>query len=298
MTQIELLYLLVQAEVLEPVFVDVETAARMVRPYTWLLDRIGAEGIKLTSAGYLPPAHVEAAAAELGLADEWIGSYNRENQTLPVLELRESAMRLGLLRKFRGRLVATPSGRVSRGDPVALWWHLAEKVPPQQAARPERHAGILLLAAVAQGGEGDPFEFVARMLYVAGWSNRDGTELSRLDARGAARETNVILRRLGAFADPRPGPGLERPTQDGVLFARAALRTWSPGSPPNTKAHLFRTIRSSMRRYSRAKYQAHPGSRRATRPLTIPPGGAESDRRRHGPRRRTYPRRRGHQSRW
>jgi hypothetical protein len=26
----------------------------MVRPYTWLLDRIGDHGIKLTGAGYLP----------------------------------------------------------------------------------------------------------------------------------------------------------------------------------------------------------------------------------------------------
>jgi hypothetical protein len=58
----------------------------MVRPYAWLLDRVGAEGIKLTSAGYLPPVHVEAAVAELGLAEEWYGSFNREAQTLPVLE--------------------------------------------------------------------------------------------------------------------------------------------------------------------------------------------------------------------
>jgi hypothetical protein len=225
-TQIELLYLLTQAEVLEPVLVDAGTAARMVRPYAWLLERVGTEGIVLTSAGYLPPAHVQAATAELGLADEWYGSFNRESQTLPVLELRESAMRLGLLRKYRGRLVATHRGRAIRTDPAALWWHLAESVPPRQAARHERHAGILLLAAVAQRGEGDPFEFVARMLGVAGWFNLDGTELSRWDARGAARETNVLLHRLGAFADERPGPSPERPTQDGALFARAALRTW------------------------------------------------------------------------
>jgi hypothetical protein len=45
--------------------VDADTAARMVRPYAWLLDRVGADGIRLTGAGYLPPAHVEAAATEL-----------------------------------------------------------------------------------------------------------------------------------------------------------------------------------------------------------------------------------------
>lgn len=42
----------------------------MVRPYAWFLDRAGTEGIQLTSAGYLPPPVVEAAVAELGLAEE------------------------------------------------------------------------------------------------------------------------------------------------------------------------------------------------------------------------------------
>jgi hypothetical protein len=58
------------------VLVDAETAARMVRPYSWFLDRVGAEGIKLTSAGYLPPADVEAAVAELGLALELARNVN------------------------------------------------------------------------------------------------------------------------------------------------------------------------------------------------------------------------------
>lgn len=34
--------------------------ADLVRPYTWLLDRVGDDGIKLTGAGYLPPVHVES----------------------------------------------------------------------------------------------------------------------------------------------------------------------------------------------------------------------------------------------
>ncbi len=83
------------------------TAARMVRPYAWVLDRVGDEGIRLTGAGYLPPAHVEAAATELGLLEDWIGKGNRESQTLPVLHLRETATKMGLLRKHRGMLLLT-----------------------------------------------------------------------------------------------------------------------------------------------------------------------------------------------
>jgi hypothetical protein len=71
------LYLLAGANILEPVLVDAGTAAGMVRPYWWFLDRVGPEGIKLTSAGYLPPADVEeAASAGLGLA----GGMDRQAQ--------------------------------------------------------------------------------------------------------------------------------------------------------------------------------------------------------------------------
>jgi len=45
------------------------------------------------------------AANKLGWARDWIGKANREDQTLPVLLLRESAQHLGLIRKIKGRLV-------------------------------------------------------------------------------------------------------------------------------------------------------------------------------------------------
>ena len=114
----------------------------MVRPYAWLLDRAGDERIRLTAAGYLPPAHVEAAATELGLLEDWIGKGNRESQTLPVLHLRETATKMGLLRKHRGMLLLTAAGRRLRTDPVSLWWHLAERMPPRSADRCETQAGL------------------------------------------------------------------------------------------------------------------------------------------------------------
>jgi hypothetical protein len=226
--QIEFLYLLAEAKILEPVLVDADTAARMVRPYAWFLDHVGTEGIKLTSVGYLSPADVEAVVAELGLEDEWIGKYNRESQTLPVLELRESAMRLGLLRKYKGTLLATPRGRNLRDDPVALWWHIAEQLPPAKLTRPQTHASLLLLAAVAVGSQAgaDPLEYVARMMYEAGWQRSDGTPLTKWDARDAAADTHPALVRLGALVRDWHGSVPDQPTADGATFARAALLTW------------------------------------------------------------------------
>ena len=53
-------------------------------------------------------------------------------QTLPVLHLRESATKMGLLRKQHGMLLATSRGRSLRGDPAGLWWHLADGCHPGQ----------------------------------------------------------------------------------------------------------------------------------------------------------------------
>lgn len=222
-----LLRLIADACLHEPVRVDADTAARMVHPYTWLLDRVGTDGIKLTAAGYLPPVHVEAAMNELDMWDEWVGKGNREEQTLPVLEFRESAQQAGLLRKYRGRLLVTPRGRAARTDPLALWWHLAERTPFTSKDTCDRQAGLLLLLAIAADTADDPNATVARFLDAIGWMYTDGTRLTDSYFQ-EARETRTVLWRLGALTNKQAIRGPVRPTPDGVSFARAALRTW-PG---------------------------------------------------------------------
>ena len=222
----ELRRLLDAADLDQPVLIDAGTAVRMVRPYSWLLGHVGAGGIRLTGAGYLPPAHVEAAVAELGLDEEWIGKGNREVQTAPVLHLRESATRMGLLRKHHGMLMTTSRGRALRDDPAGLWWHLAERMPPRSADRCEVQAGLLLLAAVAARFSGDLDGFVARQLGAIGWISGDGTSLTRSAAASAAWDTRTVLRRLGGFSSDRDSFRDGEPTPEGIAFARAALRSW------------------------------------------------------------------------
>jgi Plasmid pRiA4b ORF-3-like protein len=210
----------------QSVLVDATTASLMVRPYTWLLNRVGDDGIKLTGAGYLPPAHVEAAMTELGLGGEWIGKGNRENQTLPVLHLRESATAMGLLRKRHGTLLLASQARKLRGDPVALWWHLAKRMPPTSRDACETQAGLILLLALAAEAADDPDVITARLLGAIGWVNADGSELTELGANHASWVTMTVLRRLGAITDDGPSGSPVTPTAEGVAFARAALRTW------------------------------------------------------------------------
>jgi hypothetical protein len=118
--------------------VDAESASVAVHPYAWFTARIG----------YLPPAVVLETAAVLGLDREWIGAMNREDQTLPVAELRSTATSLGLVRKHRGVLSATAAGRRLTEDPVALWRHIAGRLPMGKPGV-EQDAALVLLLHVA-----------------------------------------------------------------------------------------------------------------------------------------------------
>jgi hypothetical protein len=194
----------------------------VVAPYRWLLETVG-DGVRLTQAGYLPPAFVTEAMAALGWQDDWPGTHNREVQTLPILELRESAQRCGLLRKNRGQLLVTRVGRSLVDDPVGLWWHLAGRLPDARSDA-ERDAGMLYLLTVAAGRSKDD-GLLAEGMSVLGWAQGGTREpLSPTSAFIAARDTWAMFRRLGLLGkrdrwdEPEPPP-----TPQGRTLARAAL---------------------------------------------------------------------------
>ncbi|MEU3307184.1 plasmid pRiA4b ORF-3 family protein [Nocardiopsis sp. NPDC006832] len=198
------------------------TVKEMVRPYSWLLEYVGDDGVKLTGAGYLPPARVREAAAVLGLEGRWLGRANRESRTLPVLNLRESAQKAGLLRKSKGRLLLTKAGQAVRDDPRAIWDHLAERMPPAPRAEVERWGCLLMFLFVATGSRDVPGD-VADILTVMGWRVGEGMPVDPMAARDAAYEAWVVLETLGGWTKGAFGSG-SAPTKRGVAFARAALR--------------------------------------------------------------------------
>jgi hypothetical protein len=205
---------------------DVEeaTATRMVRPFTVLLDTIG-DGVKLTAAGYLPPAVVQTVFDELDMSDEWIGKGNREDLTVPVLQLRETAQRLKLLRKYKGRLVPTTRGGTLAGDPIGLWWHLAASLPigGRDVSDAGWQAGVLLLALMAAGSTNNAEVTVAKLLTGLGWAVGDGQPIDRRTVTGLIAEDVHLLRQLGAFERDRRGGWPGTVTPDGIALSRAAL---------------------------------------------------------------------------
>jgi hypothetical protein len=181
------------ALLVEPAFVY-ENAVAAVVPYRWFLKRL-ADGVRLTQAQYLPPVVVSETMIALGWENEWIGKHNREDLTLPVLELRETAQRFGLLRKHRGHPLPTGAGRRLTDDPENLWWHLAERLPDARS-KPERHAGIAYLLLVAAGHPLDE-TLLAEAMAILGWIDPDTYQPpSARSAFAAARDTWAVFRRL------------------------------------------------------------------------------------------------------
>ena len=158
--------------------------------YRTLMDTIG-DGLTLTKAGYLPPGVVHELFDALGLAGQWVGRCTREDTTLPILLLRESATALGLLRKARGRLTVTAAGRKLADDPPALLRHIASRLP--LGANYEKDAGLLALLFAASGDDWYAgLDVAGAMMAWMGWRVDDGVDLGRATNEWASPTVDVL----------------------------------------------------------------------------------------------------------
>jgi len=202
-----------RARLEDPVDLDAARAAACVRPFAWLLDRVADEGVRLTSAGRLPPAVVREASDALGWGARWIGTMNREDHVPPAAHLREWATRTTLVRKYKGRLLLTRAGTAARRDPMVLLRHLAERLPRLASKGAGQEACVLLLADLAAGVEPARDELAARVavgLHLLGYAAQDRwSPPSASGAFGLVSEVWGLLGMLGLvedhFRDQVPG---------------------------------------------------------------------------------------------
>jgi hypothetical protein len=181
---------------------------RALHPFLWFLDRVGADGLPLTAAGYLKPVDVTAAAAVVPGGTEWIGARNREVETYPVLRCRELLQRLGLLRKYRGRLLLTKAGSAARGDPERLWQHLADRLPLGKDRDMDVPAGLMALVfAASEPARAVPLDLIADALTYLGWREAPADPISERSAQDAALDTLDVLDAMATgprgFLEPR-----------------------------------------------------------------------------------------------
>lgn len=214
-----------EARVTDSILLPVRAMTRMLGQVQWILRRVGADGIRLTKAGHLPPAVVVAASAELDW--DWSPGANRESNLLPLAELRAHLRSIGLLRVNRGMLLLTSRGRALVEAPRELWWHLARTIHVSRSPA-ERDAINLLLVLIARRGfdEADLFtQMLALGLETMGWVAPDGAQLSSHVAMALVAPKWRLLNQLGVFARTPNDYRHWTITPGGAAFARAALQT-------------------------------------------------------------------------
>ncbi len=175
-----------------------DEAERATERYRMLLRAVG-ESVKLTAAGYLQPRLVESVYSELDLDREWVGRGNREDQTLPVLSLRQSATAVGLLRKAKGTLSVTLAGRKLASDPRGMLDHIAARLPLGRDH--EQDAGLLGLLFVAAGQNWyDSRTRAAAVFTTLGW-RAERLDLAVFHAAGPTLD--VLDHLAGGHSDPQ-----------------------------------------------------------------------------------------------
>jgi hypothetical protein len=180
---------------------DTDEFDAAMRPVLWFLRRAKGEGIPLTSAGYLRPDDVQAAAEVVPGAKGWIGKKNRETQTIPVLQIREMLQSMGLLRKRNGRLLLTKAGERALMESGFLWGHIASRLIPAKPRFEQEASQVILLCALAPDGALDE-NLVAEAVDALGWKT-DGRPLFFHEIRRSTRVLDLLMNLAGEEFDKR-----------------------------------------------------------------------------------------------
>jgi len=211
--------------VLDAVAVDAVAAEKVVRPYRWLLARIGGDGLALTSAGFLPPAVVRACVDDLGWYESWMRQANREQGVPDVARLRESAESLRLVRKAKGRLTVVARAQKIADDPRALFDTVARMLLRQRMHDADRIASIVFVLGIADGTiatRKDAEDLVLGVLTEIGYADPSGNQFHRQWFWWLTERVRAVLMTAGLWG----GRGrFDAPPNDAVrMLARAALR--------------------------------------------------------------------------
>jgi hypothetical protein len=214
-----------RTQLLEPAPIETQSAAELVRPYLWLLDRIGVDGMQLTDAGWMPPAAVLEGMTTLGWRQPWYGQANREESAPPIRMLRESAEGMRLIRKVKGRLQLVARTRRLVADPEALCRQVAWMLLRQRMTEGQAIAGTLLALGIADASistRDSATYTVLGMMNELGYADQEGRPLDERWFHALTAPVLAVFSVLGLWQGIAGQD--EPPTQAMQLVARLALR--------------------------------------------------------------------------
>lgn len=214
-----------RAGILAPTELRDDDLVETVKPFAWLIDRVGVDGLTLTKAGWMPPAVVFDGMTALGWRDAWIGEANREDLTYPLRELRAAAERLRLIRKLKGRLELVSRTRPALGRPAVLAEQIARMLLRQRMTDGQRIASTVLVIGLADGSitsRRDGEREVIGILNELGYADAQGRELDQRWFSALTEPVLDVLEPLGLWSS-RGRRRVIPPSDSLRIIARRAL---------------------------------------------------------------------------
>ena len=215
-----------RSQLLAPAGLRDEDLADSVKPFAWLTDRVGVDGLTLTKAGWMPPAVVLEGMTTLGWRDDWIGEANREDLTYPLRDLRASTERLRLVRKVKGRLELVSRTRPAIGRPAVLAEQIAWMLLRQRMTDGQRAASTVFVIGLADGSittRRDAERQVIDVLNELGYVDPQGRELDHRWFSALTEPVLDVLEVLGLWRSGRRRRDVP-PTDAVRTIARLALK--------------------------------------------------------------------------
>lgn len=152
-----------------PVAPASEDLPRALSGHLWLLTAADGDGIRLTKAGYLPPAVVGEVVLHVPTMMGWLHRVTREENSRPLLQFRQHLIRVGLLRSSRGVLASTVAGRKCAEDPTKLWSHLVSRFLPAKPPYTHLVSALIVLHLATSEGKINT-DAIADTMTALGWS--------------------------------------------------------------------------------------------------------------------------------
>lgn len=143
----------------------------------------------------------------------------------PRLRVPCHAHRQAAHARLRCRLLPTARGRKLADDPVALWHHLADRLPlsGKDSTDAAWQAGVLLLVLMASGDTTAGHTRIAELLTGLGWAVNGGRPIDTRTVIGLVAEDVRLLQRVGALVGGWRVPWPGEASSDGAALARASL---------------------------------------------------------------------------
>jgi len=205
--------------------------ALALKPYLWMLER-AVEGLPLTAAGRLKPSLVGELVENMPVA-EFYRRYrksDRESAWPEAVNFRQALQRVGLLRKYKDKLLLSRKSKTLVGQPEALWDYLKEVLAPTAGEELEVTWALTLLEIAARRNA--PLTAVARVLNEAGVGALDYQgQRQAVEARNVRNWCGANWDLLQNVGSQSPGAALDGCLSDAARQMALEIIQLAPARP-------------------------------------------------------------------